>query len=341
MHTSKIYVLLPANVCSGGPELGHQLLDYLRRHGRSAYVVYISNGQINSTANIPEVYQDYDVEISHIVEDVSDNIIVIPETMSELIHLYKQARILFWWMSVDNFTKKFLDCQPLRWDLKKTFWQNAQKNIHIMLKHIPIPKINILAFLRDNKDRILHLYQSEYAHQYILEHKLGESVSLSDYINEAHIPKAPIDYTKKENVILYNPAKGLEFTEKIIRLLPEYEFVALRGLTREQLNQQFDRAKMYIDFGNFPGKDRLPRECALHDCCIITGKLGASAYYEDVPIPDCFKFETTEENLEVIELCIHDVMNHYEDYIKQFSPYKDIIKGEQKRFYSEIDAIFL
>ena len=30
--------------------------------------------------------------------------------------------------------------------------------------------------------------------------------------------------------------------------------------------------KLYIDFGGFPGKDRLPREAVMHDCCIITGK---------------------------------------------------------------------
>ena len=49
-------------------------------------------------------------------------------------------------------------------------------------------------------------------------------------------------------------------------------------------------SKVYIDFGNHLGKDRIPREVA-SGCCIITGKTGADKYKEDVYIGEKFKFD--------------------------------------------------
>ena len=59
----------------------------------------------------------------------------------------------------------------------------------------------------------------------------------------------------------------------------QVKFIPLRGLSREQLNDLFFKAKIYIDFGKFPGKDRLFREAALNNCCILTGKFGALYFY--------------------------------------------------------------
>ena len=37
---NKIYVLAPFGYATGGVELSHQLVDYLRNKGESAYIVY-------------------------------------------------------------------------------------------------------------------------------------------------------------------------------------------------------------------------------------------------------------------------------------------------------------
>jgi len=44
--------------------------------------------------------------------------------------------------------------------------------------------------------------------------------------------------------------------------------------------------KLYVDFGKHPGKDRMPREAAVHGCCIITGRRGAAGNPFDIPIPN-------------------------------------------------------
>ena len=123
--------------------------------------------------------------------------------------------------------------------------------------------------------------------------------------------------------------------------MPGYNFVALKGFNREQLNEIMDKAKLYIDFGEFPGKDRLPREAVLHDCCIITGRKGASFFYEDMPIDDFYKFEANSNNLDAICLGIQNVIINYESCIGDFSDYRNLIRNEQKIFNSQIDSIFL
>ena len=337
---NKIFVLLPANYTTGGVELGHQLVDYLAKRSMPVYAVYIYNGGIVPDAEVPEPYRKYRITICNSIEDNAENMIVIPETMQEMAREFHHAQMAFWWMSVDNFTCRYLSASPFQWSKEKSLWRNIKKNVHIALSMLPLASMDILCYFRKNKDRMVHLYQSEYAHQYILTHRLGHCEKLSDYINPDLFPKKAIDRAAKKDIVLYNPAKGYEFTQKIMAACPGIEFVALRGMSRAQLSEIMDKAKLYIDFGSFPGKDRLPREAVLHDCCIITGKLGASAYYEDVPIDEAYKFDVEEKNVPAIEDKIQYVLSNYDAIAGQFDAYREIVAGEQELFYKEIEAIF-
>lgn len=59
----------------------------------------------------------------------------------------------------------------------------------------------------------------------------------------------------------------------------------------EQVMKTMDESMMYIDFGNHPGKDRIPREAALRDCIILTSTNGSAHNELDVPIASEFKFD--------------------------------------------------
>ncbi len=162
---------------------------------------------------------------------------------------------------------------------------------------------------------------------------------LSDYINN-ELTKRDRSI-QKENIILYNPKKGYNFTKRIINSLSNYQFIALSGLDRNQLNIIFDKAKLYIDFGRFPGKDRLPREAAMHDCCIITGKNGAAYFYEDLPLLESYKFKDDASSIEKIKNKIIYIMNNYNECINDFTYYKKVISKEKNIFFSEVNDIFL
>jgi hypothetical protein len=101
------------------------------------------------------------------------------------------------------------------------------------------------------------------------------------------------------------------------------------------------KAKVYIDFGNHPGKDRIPREAAILGCCVITGKRGSAAFFEDVPIPDEYKFEDKEKNIPKIIDKIKDCLENYEKRYEDFDYYREVIKNEPQKFIEDLRKIFI
>jgi hypothetical protein len=72
---------------------------------------------------------------------------------------------------------------------------------------------------------------------------------LSEYLNEDFL-KTQTDLTKKENIVVYNPKKGLAFTQKIIKKAKDIKFVPLINMSRDEVIKTLQKAKVYIDFGN-------------------------------------------------------------------------------------------
>lgn len=67
-----------------------------------------------------------------------------------------------------------------------------------------------------SSERYVSLYQSEYAHHFLYTKGFKYVLPLKDYINTEfyEIPKV----SGRENIVLYNPAKGMEYTRQLIRL---------------------------------------------------------------------------------------------------------------------------
>lgn len=90
---------------------------------------------------------------------------------------------------------------------------------------------------------------------------------------------------------MYNPIKGYKYSKKIIKNLSKnknIKFIALKGMTVAEIREISKKAKVYIDFGHHPGKDRIPRETAILGCIVIVGKRGSARYKEDISINDEF-----------------------------------------------------
>ena len=76
----KIYVLAPYNHATGGIELAHQLVDYLRRKNKKAFICYVGKQNILVVdANVTEAYRQYDIAVCSEIEDKSENIVILPE----------------------------------------------------------------------------------------------------------------------------------------------------------------------------------------------------------------------------------------------------------------------
>ena len=183
------------------------------------------------------------------------------------------------------------------------------------------------------KDDILHLAQSHYAYDYLkngLKIPHSRRILLTDYINNKFIRLSESE--ERLRVVLYNPAKGLKFTKKIMECMPDVPFIPLSGMTTEEMIDEMRHSMVYIDFGNHPGKDRIPREAAVSGCCVITGRNGSANYREDVPIPDTYKFERCEMQLPMICNRIRDIFENYDERKADFVHYISSIIEEHGEF---------
>ena len=335
MKFKKIYVATPAGGVTGGVELAHQLVDYLRRKGQEAYTVYCDWDRISDNQTITEAYSNYNIKTSNVIEDDSKNILILPEIYFDLILQYKNIQIGCWWMSVDN---RYYRIKTFEKIIRIKGLKEKMIFIYELLFHKPHKYRNSTSLLKKESRRIVHFYQSKYAQNHLYNMGYYKILPLSDYINVNYLTNSP---DNKKDIVLYNPAKGWRFTRKIIKLLPDVDFIPLKGLTREEMKVLLGQAKLYIDFGGFPGKDRIPREAVISGCCLITGNLGASRFYEDVPITEKYKFEVKNRNLPMICSTIKYILNNYESCTLQYEEYRTMIKREQNDFYEEIERALL
>lgn len=335
MKFDNIYIFCPGNYKSGGPEVLHQLAYHLNKiKPHVAKIVYFNykdkNTPYDSTLFNYISKEDYLLkeDLDFYSKKGQHNAIIFPETVPNILEQYHGYTIYFWWLSVDNFLYK-----NSFFDICKT--GNIKHAIKEFLQGKVANHFNIISEKVD-----VHLCQSMYAKNYLSNKRIYDNVyMLGDYINSIYF-NANID--KKDNIIVYNPKKGGHITQRIINYCKKrndsYTWIPLINMSNDEILKILGRAKLYIDFGNHPGKDRFPREAALQHCCIITGKKGAAKNDIDIPIKNKYKFNDYE--MKKIFKQISECMNEYEQCIQDFSSYRDSILNEQDIFIDQVYSLF-
>ena len=321
-----IYMLCPPQTESGGPEAIHQLVGEMCKLDISANLIYYKKrktifnlkgkldisvkGDVIFTTKYlnptPKSYDCYSASISNEIIDDENNLLILPENLLHLVNFGKRIKKAIWWLSIDNAL-------------------------------MAISKLQNISVLRSE---IFHFYQSEYARKFLELLNFENSFSLSDYISEKIISSQD-EEIPREKIVVYNPKKGFEFTKKLIHFFPEINFIPLINMSKDEICTTLKKASVYIDFGDHPGKDRIPREAALLGCCVITSKNGSAKFSKDVQIPDEFKFEKNSDNLELIGRAIYECIENYSVQNAKFDAYRYKIEREKKVFVEEIKLIFL
>lgn len=355
--SSKVYIASPSKHYTGGPNLLHQLCHALRNIMEiDAYMYYTDIDTAKEVNKIHPYYRKYNNPIASYIEDTDRNILIVPEVKDgiKILAQYAEIRKIIWWLSIDNFYASFFINKPymifirllnkLYKIYKKTRLNLIDVNKKLMKKYTiqNLPEAYFLEIKRVD----YHFVQSVYAfnHLRFLGFPIEKIYYLSDYIDEEFL-NIKYNARQKEDIVVYNPSKESSFTRKLItyseRLKYKIKFVPIYKMTRQEAIELLLKAKVYIDFGNHPGKDRIPREAAVLGCCVITGKRGSAAYYEDVPIPKEYKFDDIEENIPLILEKIKDCMQNYKDKIDHFDNYRQIIKNEKQKFLADLGNIFV
>ncbi|MDP2409748.1 MAG: hypothetical protein Q8M26_05625 [Pseudolabrys sp.] len=324
MVYSSVLVICPGNAVTAGPEALHQLVAELNGFGKPAAIVY---HPFDRQFAVPEPYRKYDTPVGRYADEAG-TLIIFPEIFPTLALRVRHARAAIWWMSVNNYT-----CVRYESVLR----DKIRYTRNLLLGRRPWRGMSALRSLK-------HFAQSHYAESFLAGYGI-KAAPLSDPIPvylepeylEALAQRSP---TPRKDIILYNPTKGAKVTARLREAFPQWQFRPLRGLNRVELAEAFLGAKVYIDFGHHPGKDRLPREAAIHGCCVMTGRNGSAADSIDVPIPERYKFDPRAGDfVSRFEALVSEIFRDFESCSQEFSGYRDIIRREPETYRNQVKAL--
>ena len=319
---NKILIVCPEGAVTGGPEALHQLAAHMNSFGLPAYMCYLP---FNKPAKAPKPYERYNTQPAP-YEDIEGNLIIFPEIEPMAALKVKHARAALWWLSLENFLER-----------------RHTSKLHDKLRYFKrmIQGRRPLGGAKRLKS-LLHFSQTEHATQYLRSCGI-EPAPLIDSINEDFLTDRylyRIDH--KKNIVLYNPAKGWNVTRNLIATYPELNFVPVRGLNREQLSERLYEAKIYVDFGHHPGRDRMPREAAMHGCALITGILGSAGNDIDLPISKTYKLDSAAPDfVKNFGELVTDMIQNFSQHYGNFASYRKWVQNESTIFRRQIFDYFI
>lgn len=329
MDENVIYILCPANAATGGPEALHQLGRELINSDYNVFMHYYDYDILKNNNPVHPNYSKYNVPFAVDVLNTQNSILIFPETVCMYLWSdnYSQTRKIIWWLSVTNF---FISLGHVTDYYKKEPFYFIKK----LYKNFPIPTLR-----KVKKSPVLHLAHSHFSVDFLKKKNIPIIGQISDFMNEEFLNVN--DYSSlKEDIVIYNPVKNDVFLDKIIAKTKKINWVPIQNMTPEEVSEKMKKAKVYIDFGYHPGKERMPRESCLMDCCLLIGKNGSAKFKEDMPILDEYHFDISDENIDAIILKINDCLVNYEANILNFINYKKVLLDEKKVFSKDVKKVF-
>ncbi|MEN9315595.1 MAG: hypothetical protein RIS35_1988 [Pseudomonadota bacterium] len=323
---AKIVILVPFAARTGGPEACYQLSDALLRQGFDAEVwplapedqhalrrAMLSGARfVRDGLTLPvreNPIEDYRRYLSRPfpgrARDAS-TVFVLPEIFAWAVPLFAGTNVILWWLSVDN-----------------AFEALARVN----LNHLRQP-------------RVRHACQSFYALRTV--ETLGFTPSmLSDYtvVPELEVP-APEGRPMK---VCLNAGPKVIFNLGQLRSMlekedPAIEVVPLRDMPRQAIYRHFSSASLYVDLGQFPGKDRMVREALLLGANVLIARAGAGANPVDYALPEECRWALGSAGELVARLV--RLLRDPGAVAERLAPERARLRDEKAVFEREIRAVF-
>lgn len=318
-------LLFCPEAATGGPEAIHQLGYMINRLGGSAKLAYygpislleMQGGKLcNRTEKspMPQVFAQYEPQVLKEAELNDRTLIVFPEALT----VSSYHRSAMWWLSVDNA----INTNP---NFKDESYRRD--------------------FFSDEKR--IYFYQSDYARDYLERARAKTIFALTDYTDPQFIAYgrscAGPPAEGRANRICFFPSKGAELARDFLThggLKNKIDLVPIQNMTKEQVRDTLFSAKIYIDFGNHPGKDRIPREAAMAGCVVLLHRAGAANFFADHPLDDRYKF--SREDIvsgrlhELVDAILDDPKAHFDAQLS----YREKILREEADFEEEVRQAF-
>lgn len=323
----KVFVGYSRGLLSGGTLAAHQLVDRIRGLGGEAFLV-----PSHSSAERPRrpEYEVFDAPEAPF-EDAKGNLFVTGEFTFRRAALVKHARVGIWWLSADKSVpiRVLSDLSSLSPRRIRAAWRYRIRNgeFWAFLK---------LAYFR--RPSTIHFYQSHYARERLRRNLGLHSSQLGDYIWPMY--SAESRFPKGDN-IAYNPKKGADkFTDQLIATFPDFHWVPTDGSTHSETRKIIQTASLYVDFCDFPGRDRLPREAILDQVPVLLAKRGSSADSTDFPLPDDCLVSLDGEWIEEFQKKFVKIRQNPNRHIALQAAFRDEISKEESAFTRQVEGVF-
>jgi hypothetical protein len=345
MENQNTYIILLAGLVTGGPETFHQVCDVINKSGKNkAYMVYIDNSLNIVNANVPEPYKKYNIFTASKIEDTPNNLVIVSETSIYFLTRFKFVKKAICFLSLDYYRPAYRENNSYRIEYS------------LILRSLRLPVYFLIWLTRLFKQKSIHefkvekikdarvSYNCEYEEKYLRKKKISNLYYLcgpisQDYFN---VGSKNIGLSEGRDLnILFNPKKGLKFTLKIIKAYKKFfkndkvSFVPIQNMSNKEIQQKMLSSRLYIDFGYFPGPERLPRQAVIMGCNIITSTLGA-AKFNDVKIPSEYKFNVSAFSIFNICQTIHELTFNYSKHFHEFDDYRDLVYYQNQTFADNV-----
>ena len=324
----RVVIICPAYLISGGPENLCQMYAALKKLGYEVYCFWvnpldISNSIVkkhengvtylckNSDVFVNSVYQKK-YNVNYLNKDLlldEETLVILPEIWSDFIFFFEKSKKAIAWLSIS--------------------YLNVDNLSQICTSLIKENKLGIL--------ECLHLAQAPWI-QKVLRSWGADSLLIGDYISGRFFIDNSMDNTKNkaEKLITFFPRKGGNLARIFVNKYPDLDYVKLENFTEDEMIFVLDMAKIYIDFGYFPGKDRIPREAILRNCVIFIHNKGCASDIESFPIDDYFRFSEQDITDGTLYNKVQTALADYKNMKKLQESFKEQIYQEKDLFEARI-----
>jgi hypothetical protein len=324
-------LIFSPSVKTGGPEALHQLGYHIAGNGGTARMVYYDvpfsvEGNVFRGGKGPfplvEHFAQYEPQVLRESPLEADTLLVFPEVLSKTAATFggRPCQRGLWWLSVDNALQS--NPQLLNQEYARVFFADRS---------------------------LFHFYQSEYARTVLMNNKAQQYLPLSDYTDPQFIQRSltasenpPIRF--RNNNVCFFPNKGRELARLFLTcdtsMRQKAEFVAIREMTKAQVRDTLFQARVYIDFGHHPGKDRVPREAAIAGAVVLLHSAGAANFFGDHPLSPDYRFTRDDVLSGRLHKRLDDILEDPETHFAAQHLYRQHILLEQERFDIEVRSSF-
>ncbi|MBI9064140.1 MAG: hypothetical protein JEZ14_19295 [Marinilabiliaceae bacterium] len=338
-HIQTIVICCPGNVISGGVNSLHNLCKSLQECGFNSMMHYISPDE---TVLCNHQITSYGVKQLTELKDDPTYLVVVPETMVSYLLQFSKAQKMVYWLGLNYFFKnplwrfpfnlkgfrKLISCRSYA-GYSSGWVEDTKRKLNEYAKsHLDIWNGNVI-----------HLSNSHFVADYCRRKGAPSVFVLHNPIRQEFYNFEP-DYTSRENLILFGPKTPKQIIRKLGKYLPDYSIIRLRKLPLEKVFELMSKAKIFAEFGNYSGRDRMPREAAMLGCTIFMNTRGTAAFNEDYQVPDNYRITDHSGNRALIIEQLVDTALHYNKRITDFEPFRAQLKNERSDFLKNTQQVF-